>query len=227
MDREELGQIVRRAWVRWAKKQENPKASWLISWDELEEHYKEVDRQIGESVQKAVLEQFKGQLVSFEEDGIRILGDSKQIPLLLEFIDKNQPDYSFERPHILNLYRSVQMAIDGYKSAETKALTKLKSFKEDVLVYLRAIALVAETVGNGGTHREKDARLRGLISQIESAIQRVRDDEEQFVKSWYTKPDLFRSDYPVGRYMERIRELENENKKLKGEPPSAEDEGIF
>ncbi|MBD2437388.1 hypothetical protein [Nostoc sp. FACHB-110] len=230
MNREELGIIVRRVWVRWAKKQENPKASWLISWDELEEHYKEVDRQIGESVQKAVLEQFKGQLVSFEEDGVRVLGDSNQIPSLLKLIDKHQPDYSFERPHILNLSWSVQTAIDGYRNSETRALSKLKSFKEDVLTYLRAIALMATIVGNAATHAEKAARLRGLIELIESSIQTIRNEQEKFIFNHWDKPDLFKSDYPLRRYIERIRELEVENKKLKGEPLSAEDEeygGMF
>lgn len=226
MDREELGQIVRRAWVRWAKKQESPKESWLTGWEELEEHYKEANRQIGESVQKAILQEYKGRLISVEDEGIRILGSSAQIPQLLEFIESHRPEFSYEKPHIINLFSVVKNIISTYRNNETRALAKLKSFKEDVLIYLRAIALLAETVGNAGTHKEKDSRLRGLIAQIETAIQKVRDERERFTDSYYwSKPDLFRSEYPVQRYLEKIRELEVEIKKLKGESTN-EDAGF-
>jgi hypothetical protein len=50
-----LGQIVREAWVKWAKQQPNPKPSWLSPYDELDEADKEADRQIGEAVVQWVL----------------------------------------------------------------------------------------------------------------------------------------------------------------------------
>jgi hypothetical protein len=48
--RDELGKVVRDAWVKWANEQPNPKASWLLEWDRLEERDKEVDRRIGDAV---------------------------------------------------------------------------------------------------------------------------------------------------------------------------------
>lgn len=48
--RDGLGRLVRDAWIRWAKQQPNPKASWLAPYDELSEPDKEADRQIGETV---------------------------------------------------------------------------------------------------------------------------------------------------------------------------------
>jgi len=54
-DRDVLGRVVREAWVRWALAQPNPKASWLVPYDELGEADKEADRQIGESVGRFVL----------------------------------------------------------------------------------------------------------------------------------------------------------------------------
>jgi hypothetical protein len=48
--RDFLGQIVREAWVKWAKQQHNPKPSWLSPYAELSESDKEADRQIGEAV---------------------------------------------------------------------------------------------------------------------------------------------------------------------------------
>lgn len=53
MTRDELGRIVREAWVRWARKQPSPKPSWLVPYDELSEADKEADRQIGEAVSAA------------------------------------------------------------------------------------------------------------------------------------------------------------------------------
>ena len=50
LDREQLGQIVRMVWLKWANQQDSPKPSWLESWDEMQEEDREVDRQIGEAV---------------------------------------------------------------------------------------------------------------------------------------------------------------------------------
>lgn len=50
LNRERLGQIVREVWVECAKTLDDPKPSNLLSWDELDEWNKEVDRKIGERV---------------------------------------------------------------------------------------------------------------------------------------------------------------------------------
>lgn len=54
-DRDELGRMVREAWVRWAQTQPMPKASWLIPYNELTEADKEADRQIGEAIARWTL----------------------------------------------------------------------------------------------------------------------------------------------------------------------------
>jgi hypothetical protein len=46
--RDDLGRIVREVWVSWAQEQPNPKASWLVPYDQLNEPDREVDRRIGE-----------------------------------------------------------------------------------------------------------------------------------------------------------------------------------
>jgi hypothetical protein len=48
--RDDLGRMVREAWVRWAKTQPSPKTSWLAPYDDLPEPDKEADRQIGEAI---------------------------------------------------------------------------------------------------------------------------------------------------------------------------------
>jgi hypothetical protein len=54
-DRDQLGRFVREAWVRWARTQPDPKASWLVPYDQLSETDKEADRQIGEAVARWTL----------------------------------------------------------------------------------------------------------------------------------------------------------------------------
>ena len=45
--REQLGRRVREVWIEWAKRQPDPKPSWLAPYDELSEPDKEADRCIG------------------------------------------------------------------------------------------------------------------------------------------------------------------------------------
>jgi hypothetical protein len=54
-ERDELGRMVREAWVRWAKTQPSPKPHWLIPYAELAEPDKEADRQIGEAISRWTL----------------------------------------------------------------------------------------------------------------------------------------------------------------------------
>lgn len=96
-------------------------------------------------------------------------------------------------------------------------LKAFQNFQSDVIGYLRALALVIESAANGGTHAEKDARFRGVIALLESSIDKVRNSHQSFVGShWWNTPDLFRSDYPVRPLLDRVHQLENELKKLKG-----------
>jgi len=53
--RDELGRMVREAWVRWAQTRPNPKPTWLVPYDDLAEPDKEADRQIGEAIARWTL----------------------------------------------------------------------------------------------------------------------------------------------------------------------------
>ena len=48
--RDQLGEMVRIAWVKWARTQPDPKPTWLVPYAELSEPDKEADRQIGEAL---------------------------------------------------------------------------------------------------------------------------------------------------------------------------------
>jgi hypothetical protein len=60
MDREALGRLVRETWVQWAREQPDPKPSWLVPWEQLDEGQREVDCRIGEAVAAAEREQIAG-----------------------------------------------------------------------------------------------------------------------------------------------------------------------
>jgi hypothetical protein len=49
-DLNDLGRIVCNAWIEWAKEQPNPKASWLVPYDELSQADKDADIRIGQAV---------------------------------------------------------------------------------------------------------------------------------------------------------------------------------
>jgi hypothetical protein len=55
-DRDDLGRMVREAWVAWAKEQCAPKPSWLAPYDDLSEADKEADRRIGKALYSAGLD---------------------------------------------------------------------------------------------------------------------------------------------------------------------------
>jgi hypothetical protein len=47
MNDDDLGRLVREVWLKWAREQPSPKASWLLPWEELSEADRDVDRRIG------------------------------------------------------------------------------------------------------------------------------------------------------------------------------------
>jgi hypothetical protein len=78
--------------------------------------------------------------------------------------------------------------------------------------------------GNAGTHAEKNARLRGAIELLESAVEKLRHQHLEDLFSIYHWPDVFRSDYPTRSLMERIHDLERQLKEL--QPSSNETKGV-
>lgn len=51
--RELLGRLVRDVFADWAREQPDPKPSWLIGWDDLEDGQREVDMRIGTALAAA------------------------------------------------------------------------------------------------------------------------------------------------------------------------------
>jgi len=101
-----------------------------------------------------------------------------------------------------------------YEDKAVRALSDVKQVRDDMLTFFRALALVLNMTGNAGTHAEKAARLRGAIELLESAIEKLRTQNFEDLFSVYRWPDLFRSDWPTRRLMEKIYDLEARNKEL-------------
>jgi hypothetical protein len=45
--RELVGRLVRQVWVQWAREQPDPKPSWLLPWEDLDDGQREADMRIG------------------------------------------------------------------------------------------------------------------------------------------------------------------------------------
>jgi len=116
------------------------------------------------------------------------------------------------------------------------AVKDMKSMLDNVIAHLRAMEIVAESVSDAGTHKEKDARLRGMIDVIGRAIQRATEFSYDFGhRHWPTYRDLFKSDFPTRELMQELHNKDAEIKRLQikageAEPEVAvkvEDDNIF
>lgn len=138
------------------------------------------------------------------------------VKVLSEHQERQGHFYSTRLPDVA---RSV---IDHYRSLAVDALRRTKEFRDDVMIQLRALSLVVEMAGSASTHREKDARLRGVSELIEGAIGKLRKERFEITSSacWGMFEDVFRSDYPTRELLGRIRELEAENRQLRAKAES-------
>jgi hypothetical protein len=102
--------------------------------------------------------------------------------------------------------------IERYRDGAIRQLRSVKRFRDEMVLQLQAMKIVADMVAAGQTHREKDARLRGMIEVIGGAISKISkirleiEDHDSFA---YVD-DVFRSDYPTRELFRRIHELERE-----------------
>lgn len=103
----------------------------------------------------------------------------------------------------------LRYVLDHYRDLATRQLRRTKEFRDDMLTWLRAMAIVVESAGNASTHREKAARIRGAIEIIEGAVSTLRKQEFEIGHgSYFPFDDIFRSDYPTRELLARIQELE-------------------
>jgi hypothetical protein len=65
----EPGRLVRETWVTWAKRQPDPKPSWLVPWEDLSEDQRKVDAEIEAAVRADELERFRRFSRAFADGG--------------------------------------------------------------------------------------------------------------------------------------------------------------
>lgn len=127
-----------------------------------------------------------------------------------EVVNPSRSGTPAERLTLLVLYHRNKVA---------DTLAGVRTFRDDLIVQFRALAIVIESAGNAQTHAEKNARLRGFSEIVEGAIARLRAESFDFDRASYRQwPDLFHSDFPYRHYLERIHQLEQEVQELKKTP---------
>lgn len=125
---------------------------------------------------------------------------------------RNGNHYSYSS-HTLS--QRVQRVVDHYTRMAATSVSNAREFKNDILSWLRAMAINAESVSWAGTHQEKNARLRGLVEVIDQACKRVNELRLEDRTYAYDINDWIKSDFPVREYKRRIYELEAEIASLK------------
>jgi len=96
INREELGQLVRKIWVDFCKEIGDTKSSHIAPWEELNENDKEVDRRIGEEIAKFTIKNIMDRLSDIadniaDEEDIKYNQKDKVVELsnTLEELDKS------------------------------------------------------------------------------------------------------------------------------------------
>lgn len=109
-----------------------------------------------------------------------------------------------------DILKVLDSVLEHKHSKVVDTINSARLFQEDVLSFLRAFSLILETIGDGHTHREKEARLRGLICLVETAAKRLRERQMSDLEglSYRMLDDVFRSDFPVRHYVDKARESE-------------------
>lgn len=141
-----------------------------------------------------------------------------------EEINSNELERTLEKfekdEHVIRGYHRtfaerLESMLRFYRNRTVDAIADTKHLRDDVLVYMRALAMIVEQAADASTHGEKNARLRGVISMCETAIKRLKNEEFDFNRRFYWHEDIFRSDMPTRHYVERIHELEREIDEMK------------
>lgn len=115
----------------------------------------------------------------------------------------------------------------GYEGVAAEALNGASGVRDDMLVMLRSVVFVLETVvGDHLSHFQKNERIRGAMGVLERHIQSLREERFNFRGSvWRRDRDLFQWDEPERRLRDKVRELEQRIKVLTAAPNPEDQEG--
>lgn len=167
-----------------------------------------------------------GYSITYGRDGLRLEHLEEQFTEVKERI-KDQ----YGRWHIhyrddapVDLLRSLLHHAERERAKDYDGMNR---FRDNVITELRAMALTLKAAQMGGTHAEKDARLRGLEDLIESSVHRLQDlSFNEYSFQWW--PDaVFSSNRAEARLQRRVWELEEALKSSKPTPETGSDDIPF
>lgn len=122
--------------------------------------------------------------------------------------------------HCGQISDQIASILEHYHDKALRSMSHTDQFQQELLVNFRALALVANSAAEGHTHGEKNARLRGLISMLEGAYDKIskwRIGVQSTLPPWSYEP-VFQANYPAQHYLRRISDLEAHLAKVTGEP---------
>lgn len=128
-----------------------------------------------------------------------------------------QQDGGWRYASYVEVEEKVNHIIEYYVRMASLGVAKSTTFKNGVIAWLRGIAINAEAVSWAHTHHEKDARLRGLIEVIETAISKIDELRmEDHYSGWSAAVDAWmKSDFPTREMKRTIQRQELEIKHLR------------
>lgn len=151
--------------------------------------------------------------------GAALRSDMRQLEAMVDRFEEGVQQTGGWRQSDRTLAARVQHCVDHYIRMAAQAVSESHSFKDDVVSWLRGIAINAQSVSWGSTHHEKDARLRGLIEIVETAITKINDVRfTDRLTTWNAVTDSWmKSDFPTREMRSRILDQEQEIKRLQKE----------
>ncbi len=150
--------------------------------------------------------------------GEKLRNDIRRLEQMVEKWEDNSREFGsgYFYDSDRTLATRVQRLVNHYQQTAATAVSGAKSFKDNMLTWMRAMAINAESATWAGTHAEKNARLRGLVEVIEAACKRVNEARIESYRWGSEFDDWMKSDYPVRELVRTIHRLEDEIKQLKG-----------
>lgn len=158
--------------------------------------------------------------------GAALRKDLRQLEAMVDAFEKSMQETGGWRYGSDNVFAArVQRCIDHYTRMAANAVGDAHEFKDSVVAWLRGMAISAQSVSWASTHAEKDARLRGLIEVIETAISNINEKRvNDRLSSWRGVVDSWgKSDFPTREMRRRILDQQEEIERLKksiGKPES-------
>lgn len=127
-----------------------------------------------------------------------------------------QQDGGWRYGHDQSLADRLVRIVDHYTRLAAFAVETQQNERTGVVSWLRGIAINAQSVSWASTHHEKDARLRGLIEVIDTAITKIQEQNSDSGRYFDGGIDSWmRSDFPTRDLKRRILDQEAEIKRLK------------